>query len=74
MLLWGVLVSRYTKYGDDWAIYPVFAIFAIIILLHLSLIYFEKGKLGMIIYGILHSAVAFYFLLYCLTVISKDSL
>lgn len=74
LIIWAKLVSPYSKYGDAWAIYPAILIFFLIIISHIALICTEKAKLPFIIYALIHGMVAFYFLIYSLTLISKDSL
>lgn len=74
MLIWTLLVSKYTEYGDYWASYPVVALFVIIFLLHLLLLFNERWKVVYIIYALLHIPFSFGLSILCLMWITKDSL
>lgn len=74
LISWTVVVSPYSEYGDNWAIYPVILIFLIIIALHCFLIFTEKAKINFILYAVIHIGISFIILMYCLMKISKDSL
>lgn len=74
LIIWTVAVYPYSKYGDRWAIDPAFAIFPIIIVLHIVLLFIEKWKLNSIIYSITHITISFVIWIYCIMAISKDSL
>ena len=75
-LLWAFIVSPYTKYGNNWAIYPVLIIALLIISWHLYLIIKPNplSRTTMVIYGLLHSSAFIYIFIYSLMLISKDSL
>ena len=76
VLLWTFVVSRYTQYGDNWAIYPVIVVALVIIGWHIFLIVKPNlvSRASMIIYGLLHTAAFSYVFMYSLMLISKDSL
>lgn len=74
LIIWTIIVFPYSKYGDNWAIYPAILIFLIIIGIHLFLIFTEKSKLNFIIYSVIHIGISSIILMYCLMKISKDSL
>ena len=74
LILWTVFVSQYSKYGDNWAIYPALAIFPIAVIWHIVLVIVEKSKLIFITYGLIHLVILFAIWMYCLMKISKDSL
>ncbi len=74
LILWTLIISSYSKYGDNWAIYPAFSIFPLIVVIHLALFYFEKPKINFVVYGLAHGTVSFYLWIYCLMQISKDAL
>jgi hypothetical protein len=76
VLLWTFSISPFTKYGDNWAIYPVFTAAIIIIGWHIYLI-IKPGALSRVktlIYGILHLAIFSNIFMLALMYISKDSL
>jgi hypothetical protein len=74
LVIWTLLISPYSKYGDNWAVYPAIVIFAVIISWHIGLVYFEKSKIMFVLYGFLHIGVSVFLWVYCLMKISKDSL
>ena len=76
VLLWTFSISPFTKYGDNWAIYPVITAALIIIGWHIFLVV-KPGTVSRaqtIIYGILHLAIFSYVFMLSLMLISKDSL
>ena len=74
LIVWTIILSPYSKYGDNWAVVPVIVIFLIIVVLHIILLFVEQSKISFIIYGLIHIVVSFIILIYCLMRISKDSL
>lgn len=74
LIIWTIIVSPYSKYGDNWAIVPAIVIFLIIIILHIVLLFIEEAKINFIIYGLIHIIISFAIWIYCLMKISKDSL
>ncbi len=74
LILWTLLVSPHSKYGDNWAIMPALAIYPAVIILHVILFFKRPSKGAMIAYGLAHCAVLFFVWLWCLMSISKDSL
>ena len=76
VLLWTFTISPFTKYGDNWAIYPVLISAPIIIGWHIFLVakpsLISRGHI--IIYGIVHLAIFSYIFMLSLMLISKDSL
>ncbi len=74
LVLWTVAVSPYSKYGDNWAIYPALVIFPIVFFWHIYLCFSQHPKLHFLLYGFIHLAVLFVIWIYCLMKISKDAL
>jgi hypothetical protein len=74
LVLWTILVSPYSKYGDDWAISPAVATLPLVIGLHVAIAYRARWSWNFIAYGLIHSALFFVIWIYCLMAISKDSL
>ena len=76
VLLWAFTISPFTKYGDNWAIYPVLVSAPIIVGWHIFLVarpsLISRGHI--IIYGIVHLAIFSYIFMLSLMLISKDSL
>ena len=75
-LFWAFIVSPQTKYGDNWAVYPVLAVAIIILAWHSFLIIKPKplSRISAIVYGLLHLGIFTYIFIYSLMLISKDSL
>lgn len=74
VIAWTMMVSPYTKYGDLWAMLPVFVSFLIAVLVHLYLVWKAKRRFKMLAYGFLHMLLFSYILLSSLMLISKDAL
>ena len=77
MIVWTIIISPHTEYGDDWAIVPVLIIAPVVIVLHLFLIIMNKGKEKKIFfsfYGLIHILIFSLIWIGCLMKISKDSL
>ena len=73
VMIWTVLVSPFTQYGDDWAVYPVLLAFLVVLGLHVILVVRRPPRLTMIAYAALHLAFWVPFGIWCLMSISKDS-
>jgi hypothetical protein len=74
LILWTLLVSPYSKYGDIWAIGPALLMLPLVIGLHLLLAYKARWSSRFVVYGALHCALFFAIWIACLMAISKDSL
>jgi len=74
LIIWTIVVSPYSKYGNDWAVYPALAVLPIVVIWHSVLVILEKSKGVFIAYGLVHTAILFVIWVYCLMKISKDSL
>lgn len=74
LILWTVIVSPHSKYGDNWAVYPIVIVGLVILIWHIGLIFLEKSKLIFAVYGLIHLSFSFIFWIYCLMKISKDAL
>ncbi len=74
LIVWTIVVSPYSKYGDNWAVYPAVFILPAVLIWHAILIYIGKPRSFFIVYGLVHSAVLFIAWMYCLMKITKDSL
>jgi len=44
LILWTLLVSPHSKYGDNWAIMPALAIYPAVIILHVILFFKRPSK------------------------------
>jgi hypothetical protein len=73
--LWTAVVSGYTRYGDDtWALIPVLAALALVVVWHGGLVVTGPGRAVLLAYGLGHLAFWVYFALLCMLQISKYSL
>jgi hypothetical protein len=76
IVAWSYIISPYTAYGDNWAIYPVIAIALSILVWHFYLFITTHGKtekLFMSLYGIVHILALCIVSIYCVMIISKDN-
>jgi len=76
VVLWTFAVSPYSKYGDNWAVYPVIFAAPIILAWHIYLV-IKPGttsRINQTIYAVAHGSIFFVIFLYSLMLISKDSL
>jgi hypothetical protein len=74
LLLWTAIVSPYSKYGDAWAIIPALSILPIVLGLHIFLAFKRRWQSGWIVYGVVHVSILLVVWIWCLMLISKDSL
>lgn len=74
LVIWTAIVSPYSRYGDDWAIYPALLALPSALLLHVYLVLSSEDKINHILYGFGHLLFLFVVWIYCLMKISKDSL
>ena len=74
VLLWTFVISPFTKYGDDWAIYPVLFAAMVVPGWHVYLVIkpILFSRLSMIFYGVVHIIVFLQELMLSLMLISKD--
>ena len=74
LVVWTLYISPITKYGDTWAIIPVFAIFLTIFIIHVLLLIKGRWNSGLWLYALVDIPVVFMLSVWSLTLISKDSL
>jgi len=82
LVAWTVVVSPFSKYGDNWAVMPAVALAPIVIAWHLSLLGVRLGDwacrrdilVAYSVYGFVHLCIFAGIWLFCLMKISKDSL
>jgi len=74
LIIWTIIVSPYSKYGDNWAIYPALLVLPAVLIWHVVLIFLEKPRSAFVLYGIIHFVILFVIWMYCLMKISKDAL
>ncbi len=71
---WTAYVQPTSTYGDDWAIYPALMVFPLVIILHVIILFLNRWNIKFIFYAVVHIALLFVPWIYCLMLISKDSL
>jgi hypothetical protein len=74
LIIWTILVSPYSQYGDNWAIYPPMALLPLAVVWHVYQIVSFKPKWPYVVFFLVHIPAMFVILLYCMFQISKDSL
>jgi hypothetical protein len=74
LVMWTLVVPPHAKYGDSWAIDPALLALPLVVGLHLLLAYKSRWRSGFIAYGLFHCAIFAAIWIYCLMMISKDSL
>ena len=74
VVVWALLVSPYSNYGDNWAVFPVLLSLVFAILCHIYLIFKGEYKLLLFTYMLGHILFFTIVCIYCLMLISKDSL
>lgn len=74
ILLWTAAVTSFTRYGDNWALYPILMLDLIVFIWHICLIIVEPRKLPFVAYGVVHLVALMGITIVCLMLISKDSI
>ena len=72
--IWTLVVSPHTRYGDNWAVYPVLIAFLGVLGLHAFLLVRGPYRGALAVYALVHLGLWVPFGLWCLMRISKDSL
>jgi hypothetical protein len=72
-MVWTAAVAPFTSYGNTWAQYPVFALFAVSVVVHVWLIA-KRPSFHQVLYGVVHLPMQVVVFFACLMLISKDSL
>ena len=74
LVLWTVIVSPWSRYGDGWAIFPALFVFPAALCVHIFLLFKSGWKIKMALYGMVHLMLLFVISIACFMLISKDSL
>jgi hypothetical protein len=74
LLVWTWLVSPYSQYGDDWAVYPALVLYLAIVVWHLGLIVTQRPRGAFVLYAVTHVVLLTPVWYICLMKISKDAL
>jgi hypothetical protein len=73
LVVWTILVSPRSKYGDSWAIDPALVALPLVVGLHVRVAYQARWRSAFIAYALLHCAVFFVIWIYCLTHIIREA-
>jgi hypothetical protein len=75
LILWTIVVSPHSKYGDNWAILPAVIALPVALMWHIGLVAVLKGQRPTaVLFGVIHFLALIPIWFYCLMSISKDSL
>jgi len=73
LLIWTALVYSGSQYGS-WHIYPALAVVPLVLLCHVALIVWHSPRMPFVLYAVAHLIVLIPLWVWCLMLISKDSL
>lgn len=74
VVVWTVIVSRFTTFGDDWAAYPILLVFVVTLILHVWLVVVHQPKGPLVLFGAVHLLVQATIFPYCIIIITKNAL
>lgn len=74
VIIWTMIISRFTTYGDEWAAYPILVVFVITLILHVWFVVALQPKVPLVLYGVLHLLIQAAIFLYCIIIITKNAL
>ena len=75
LVVWTVLVSPHSKYGDDWAIWPALLAFPIALIWHIAIFIMRRShRRSAALVAACHLVILAPIWTWCLMAISKDSL
>ena len=74
LIAWTLIVSPFSQYGDVWAVYPPLILAAVVVLSHVGLVIYCKPRRLFLLYALAHLSLFFVLLIFCLFMLSKDSL
>ena len=74
LIAWTLVVSPFSKHGDDWAIIPALLVLPIVVIWHIGLVIVSRPRFPLILFGMLHTLALFVIWMICIMKISKDAL
>jgi hypothetical protein len=74
LVVWTVLVYPFSKYGDNWAIWPALLVLPLALFMHIYLVVALRPRRSLVFYGIIHLAFLAVLWFGCLMLISKDAI
>ncbi len=73
-VVWTAVISRFTRYGDNWAAYPLVGLFIITLAVHIWMIAALRPRWPLVLYGVVHLPIQLYVFIYCSVIITKNAL
>ena len=74
LIIWTAIVSPFSKYGDYWALLPALFVFPVVLIIHIVMIVKGNWQAKLVWFGVSHVTILFFIWVFCLMLISKDSL
>ena len=74
VIIWTLAVQPFTRYGDNWATWPVILSVPLAAAVHLYLVVALRPKWALVGYAVIHLLVLVPVVFVCVMRISKDSL
>jgi hypothetical protein len=74
LVVWTMAVYPFSKYGDNWAIWPALLVLPLALFMHIYLVVTLRPRRSLIFYGIIHLAFLAVLWFGCLMLISKDAI
>jgi len=71
---WTAVISRFTRYGDNWAAYPLVGLFIVSLVVHVWIVSMLRPRWLLVVYGFFHLAIQLYVFTYCSVIITKNAL
>ena len=68
------MISRFTRYGDNWAAYPLVGLFIVSLVVHVWIVSMLRPRWLLVVYGFFHLAIQLYVFTYCSVIITKNAL
>ena len=74
LIIWTIVVSPYSQYGDEWAIYPPMALLPLVVAWHVYQMTVFQPKWPYVVFALVHVPAMLVILVYCMFRLSRDSL
>jgi glycerol-3-phosphate acyltransferase PlsY len=74
LVVWTIVVYPFSKYGDNWAIWPALLVLPLALFMHIYLVVALRPRRPLIFYAVIHLACLAVLWFGSLMLISKDAL
>ncbi len=74
VIVWTLVVQPFTRYGDNWAVWPVILSVPLVAAIHIYLVAALRPKWPLVGYAVVHILALVSVVIVCVMRISKDSL